>query len=85
MHEVYEINDPLELATCRMLWDFLLPQTPRASFFHTWDWLNSYWQHFGKGQTLRVLVIHADGNPSNNPNNSVPQETGAIGWQRRAL
>ncbi len=63
VHEVYEINDPVELATCRMLWDCLLPQTPRASFFHTWDWLNSYWQHFGNGQKLRILVIHAGGNP----------------------
>ena len=63
VHEVYEINDPTELETCRMLWNFLLPQTPRASFFHTWDWLNAYWQHFGKGQKLRVLVIHTGGNP----------------------
>jgi hypothetical protein len=63
MYKVYEINDPKELATCRLLWDFLLPQTPRASFFHTWDWLNSYWHHFGNDQKLRILVIHAGGNP----------------------
>lgn len=31
MHEVYEINNPKELATCRVLWNFLLPQTPRTA------------------------------------------------------
>lgn len=41
----------------------MLRQTPQASFYHTFDWLNTYWQHFGRDQRLRVLVVRAAGSP----------------------
>jgi len=31
MHNVYEINNPKELATYRVLWNFLFPQTPMTA------------------------------------------------------
>lgn len=63
MSDVLEINDPRRLAEYRLAWNWLLPQTPRATFFHTFDWLETYWQHFGQGQKLRVLVVHSHGKP----------------------
>jgi CelD/BcsL family acetyltransferase involved in cellulose biosynthesis len=60
---VQEINDIRQLAGIRLLWNALLPQTPGASFFHSLDWLEIYWRHFGAGQRLRVLVVSVDGRP----------------------
>ncbi len=60
---VTEINTIADLAGYRLLWNDLLRQTRGASFFHTVDWLESYWKHFGEGQRLRILVVHAAGRP----------------------
>ena len=59
MVDVVEINDIDELAGYRMFWHSWLADTPRATFFNTWDWLNIYWQHFGRGQQLRALVVRS--------------------------
>lgn len=59
MIHITEINDPAELAGCRLLWKALLAKTPGANFFQSLDWLEPYWRHFGEGQKLRVLVIRA--------------------------
>ncbi len=61
MAEVIEINDIHELGAYRMAWKALFAETPDASFFHTFDWLSIYWQHYGEGQKLRVLVVKAAG------------------------
>ncbi len=63
MADVVEINDLEELEQYRLAWNALLPQTPRASFFHTFDWLKTYWQFFGGEQRLRVLVVRSEGRP----------------------
>lgn len=62
MANVIEINDIESLSAYRMAWNALLDDTPRASFFHTLDWLESYWHHFGHAQKLRVLVVRAADN-----------------------
>lgn len=36
-----------------------MEETPRASFFSTFDWLTCYWKHFGNAQRLRVLAVHS--------------------------
>lgn len=61
MAEVIEINTLEELAGYRMAWNALLAETPRASFFHTYDWLETYWRHYGyeEGVKFRVLVVRA--------------------------
>ena len=61
MAEVVEINNLEDLEPYRLAWNALLHQTPRSSFFHTYHWLENYWQHFGHDQRLRVLVILANG------------------------
>jgi CelD/BcsL family acetyltransferase involved in cellulose biosynthesis len=35
----------------------LLAQTPGASFFQSYEWLQTYWGNFGTGQRLRVLTV----------------------------
>jgi CelD/BcsL family acetyltransferase involved in cellulose biosynthesis len=63
MADVLEINDIEDLAQFRLAWNALLPETPGASFFHTLDWLETYWRHFGQDQKLRVLVVRSGGSP----------------------
>ncbi len=60
---VDELNDVEELDGLRLLWGSLLPQTRGATFFHSLDWLQAYWRHFGAGQRPRVLVVAAGGEP----------------------
>ncbi len=57
MVQVEEINQIDRLAGIRQEWGALLGQTPGASFFHSLDWLEIYWRHFGRGQKLRVLLV----------------------------
>jgi CelD/BcsL family acetyltransferase involved in cellulose biosynthesis len=61
MSHVIEVRDIEELAQHRMAWNALLPETPGASFFHTIDWLETYWRHFGHDQQLRVFVVRSGG------------------------
>jgi CelD/BcsL family acetyltransferase involved in cellulose biosynthesis len=61
MSHVVEVRDIEDLAEFRLAWNLLLPETPGASFFHTLDWLETYWRHFGHDQQLRVLVVRSAG------------------------
>jgi CelD/BcsL family acetyltransferase involved in cellulose biosynthesis len=63
MAQIVEINDPAELAGYHLLWAKLVSDTPGASFFHSLDWLSTYWRHYGQRQRLRVLVVYAAGSP----------------------
>jgi hypothetical protein len=63
MVEIVEVNDIESLAQYRMLWNSLFRGTPNATFFHTFDWLDVYWQHFGHDQKLRALIAYAAGEP----------------------
>ncbi len=63
MTRVTEINTLEALDGCRLVWNWLLPQTREATFFQTFDWLVTYHQHHGDGQRLRVLVVSADSRP----------------------
>jgi len=57
MIAVHEINDPEKLPALGPLWTDLLECTPGASFFHSLQWLQIYWKHFGARKRLRVLVV----------------------------
>ena len=63
MAEVVEINSLEELQPYRLLWNSLLPQTPKASFFHTYNWFETYWKHFGNQRRMRVLIVYGAGRP----------------------
>lgn len=60
MGQVLEIRRLEELARWRSLWDDLWRATPDRSLFQHFDWLAYYWQHFGQGQQMRVLVVLED-------------------------
>jgi CelD/BcsL family acetyltransferase involved in cellulose biosynthesis len=63
MITVHEVNDSAGLAGLAPWWHELLCETPGASFFHTPDWLETYWAHFGAGQRLRVLMVSSQDRP----------------------
>ncbi len=59
MSEIIEINRIEDLSQYRLLWKSLLGQTRGGSFFQSLEWLETYWEHFGLGQNLRVLIVYA--------------------------
>lgn len=63
MVEIVEVNDIEELSQYRLLWNSMFAGTPNATFFLTYDWLDTYWRHFGNDQKLRVLIVYSAGEP----------------------
>lgn len=59
MSHVTEIKTFDELVGHRLVWRKLWGETPGASFFQSYEWFETYWQHFGKDQALRVLAVHS--------------------------
>jgi CelD/BcsL family acetyltransferase involved in cellulose biosynthesis len=57
MPRVEEINEVSELGQLKRQWEQLLARTPRGTFFQSLEWLEVYWQHYGAGQRLRVLLV----------------------------
>ena len=63
MAAVVEVNSLDQLQSYRLLWKSLFPRTPKASFFHTFEWLETYWKHFGDERRMRVLVVFGANGP----------------------
>ncbi|MEO0530812.1 MAG: GNAT family N-acetyltransferase [Planctomycetota bacterium] len=63
MNDVVEVNEIDALRSYHLAWTALHAETPRASFFQTFEWLENYWRHRGEGQRLRVLIVRANGRP----------------------
>ena len=61
MITVAEINDIEQLDQYRFTWTGLLAKTPRASFTHSLEWLEAYWELFGQRQRLRALIVAVGG------------------------
>lgn len=61
MTDIVEINSIASLAPYRDAWNALLAETPDADYFHTLDWLEGVWKHFGQGQKLRTLLVREGG------------------------
>jgi CelD/BcsL family acetyltransferase involved in cellulose biosynthesis len=53
MLEVTRIRDDAELAELRAEWNFLTRGVP----FRSWQWLESWWEHFGHEHELYVLQV----------------------------
>ncbi len=58
-YHVREFRDFAELRSYRETWNKLHTQTPGASYFLSYDWLENYWEHCRADQQLRVLVIES--------------------------
>jgi CelD/BcsL family acetyltransferase involved in cellulose biosynthesis len=60
---ITEIDRVEDLEDLRLTWNALWPRTLGGSFYHTLDWLQVYWRHFGAGQRLRVLLVTSGSTP----------------------
>ena len=63
MIQVVEVNDVDQLAGYRLVWNSLLIQTSTATLFHSLDWVETYFRHFGRDQRLRVLFVYRGNEP----------------------
>ena len=61
--KVTEFNDFADLQGLRAQWAALVAQTRGATFFQHFDWLETYWRHYGQDQRLRVLVVSENDRP----------------------
>jgi CelD/BcsL family acetyltransferase involved in cellulose biosynthesis len=59
--EIREVNDLQGIEQYSAAWNKLLPSTPGASYFHSYDWFATYWRHFGAEQRMRVLFLLDEG------------------------
>ena len=45
------------------IWDKLLSKSDSDNLFLSFDWLSTWWKHFGKGKSLYILLASIDGQP----------------------
>lgn len=57
--DVEEIHDLDQLEDRRLAWTALWRQSRQPSFFQSFDWLKTYWRHFGRDRTLRIVWARA--------------------------
>jgi CelD/BcsL family acetyltransferase involved in cellulose biosynthesis len=57
MIRVTEINEIHELLELRNEWNDVLARSRDKHIFLTWEYLSTYWRHFGKDKKLRILCI----------------------------
>lgn len=57
MLRVTEINEINELLELRNEWNDVLARSRDKHIFLTWEYLSTYWRHFGKEKRLRILCI----------------------------
>src|SRR5688572_30694770 len=55
--EVREVTDLKSLESFAVEWNALLPRTPGASYFHSFNWFATYWKHCARAQRMRVLLV----------------------------
>ena len=61
MIQIHEITEWSELSSLRLAWKLLLARTRGATFFHSWEWLNTFAAHFGDDVRPRIVVASFDG------------------------
>ena len=54
--EVTLITDGAGFAGLQTDWQDLMPRAAKSSVFMSWEWQFTWWQHYGQGQALRLLV-----------------------------
>jgi CelD/BcsL family acetyltransferase involved in cellulose biosynthesis len=52
-----------EFEALQETWNSLLNNCEDRNMFLSWDWLFSWWTHFGDGHTLHILLILKDDSP----------------------
>lgn len=46
-----------EFESLREIWDELLEKSPDRNIYLTWEWLFTWWKHYGAGKGLNILLI----------------------------
>jgi CelD/BcsL family acetyltransferase involved in cellulose biosynthesis len=55
------ITSAAELATLGPAWEALQQETSVTSIFASWDWQKSWWEQYGRGRPLRIVVAEEGG------------------------
>jgi CelD/BcsL family acetyltransferase involved in cellulose biosynthesis len=55
---IQEIGTEREFRGLRHTWNDVLARSRVNNVFSTWDWAVRWWEHFGSGRQLKVLVAH---------------------------
>lgn len=61
---IREVTTQQELRRLSPWWDELLGQSTGASPFLSFDWIDCWWQHFGTGRELLVLLAEDEQGPA---------------------
>jgi D-aspartate ligase len=54
---ITEVNDNEIFRSLRETWNRLLQQCSDNNIFLTWEWLFTWWQHYGRDKKLRIFLI----------------------------
>jgi len=58
---VESVVDQTRFRALRDEWQNLFMRCPGVTPFNSWDWLFSWWQAYGAGRQLRILLVRIDG------------------------
>lgn len=56
-----EINEIEGFRSLRESWNELLKNSPDNNIFLTWEWLFTWWRHFGNNHELKILIVKESG------------------------
>ena len=51
------VTDSEEFSSLRETWDALLAKSSDNNAYLTWEWLLTWWKHYGEGKRLNILLI----------------------------
>ena len=54
------VTDAADLAGMREAWNEAAAADPTPNVYLTWEWVHTWWTHFGEGNELHVLVVRDD-------------------------
>ena len=60
MYRVERVDSEAELLALKEPWTALLTATSGVSIFLTWEWVSTWWRHYGQDKTLWVLTAWDD-------------------------
>ena len=55
--EVQEVSSEHDFAALRNTWNAVLVESSSNSIFLTWEWLHTWWEHFGHQKTLHAVLF----------------------------
>lgn len=61
MIEISELVSAEQLQNFAGEWDELLERASSPTIFQTWEWISTWWRHFGAGEELWILTARENG------------------------